>query len=293
MTMVRMGMVSFVCAQNSANFFDYSTEWHDLFTDSMINFETVKHFTAENYELGRFRNAVNRYQMGSVHVQGSLSFLNVSQKLLFQTCMATSLSLAVWGIEQRISCCTETVGCESALSDCCRNVSSNICPGMEVGDFVAVLTYLVNLFAPLDFLGTVYNAVVMAMIDLASLSELLAENPDVVDAEDAVELPLANRLDPDTAVEFDNVFFRYPTQPENKGLQGVSFKMKRGTTTAIVGPTGEFYSIHLFLDCSRFFLKARVGHAQVRERQPLADCCFGFMMYWADRSRSMAQMFVL
>ncbi|KAL7560926.1 hypothetical protein ACA910_022420 [Epithemia clementina (nom. ined.)] len=213
-------------------------DWHDIFTDSMINFETVKHFTAEDYELNKFRTAVNRYQAGSVDVQGSLSFLNVSQKFLFQACMAASMSLAVRGIKQRIACCTETAGCEMAVSDCCRSVSSDVCPGMEVGDFVAVLSYLVNLFAPLDFLGTVYNAVVMAMVDLANLSELLAENPDVVDSPGAFELPKTNAVEPETAVEFDNVHFHYPTQPETKGLHGLSFKMKRGTTTAIVGPTG-------------------------------------------------------
>lgn len=109
---------------------------------------------------------------------------------------------------------------------------------MEVGDFVAVLTYVIQLFQPLNFLGSVYNAVVMAIIDLTNLSELLAETPDVQDAQDALLLSETNKDDPDIAVEFDNVFFHYPTQPESKGLKGVSFKMKRGTTTAIVGPTG-------------------------------------------------------
>jgi ABC-type multidrug transport system fused ATPase/permease subunit len=66
----------------------------------------------------------------------------------------------------------------------------------------------------------------------------LAEDPDIVDAPDAIPLPTSNSDDPDTAVEFDNVYFHYPTQPSNKGLKGLSFKMKRGTTTAIVGPTG-------------------------------------------------------
>jgi ATP-binding cassette subfamily B protein len=84
----------------------------------------------------------------------------------------------------------------------------------------------------------VYNAIVMAAIDLANLSELLAESPDVVDAPDAIDMPSTNVVDPDIAVEFDNVSFHYPTQNDTKGLEGLSFKMKRGTTTAIVGPTG-------------------------------------------------------
>ena len=77
-----------------------------------------------------------------------------------------------------------------------------------------------------------------AMIDLRNLSELLAEEADVTDAPDAMDLPEYNETDSDIAVEFDNVFFHYPTQPDTKGLKGVSFKMKKGTTTAIVGTTG-------------------------------------------------------
>jgi ABC-type transport system involved in Fe-S cluster assembly fused permease/ATPase subunit len=213
-------------------------EWHDRFTDSLINFETVKFFTAEEYERERFADAVGRFQTGSVNVQASLSFLNISQQVILQCCLATSLSLAAIGIRQRNMCCVETAGCESAISDCCLAVTHEMCPGMRVGDFVAVLTYTLNLFSPLNFLGSVYNAIVMAAIDLANLSELLAESPDVVDAPDAIEMPLSNAVDPDIAVEFDNVSFHYPTQNDTKGLEGLSFKMKRGTTTAIVGPTG-------------------------------------------------------
>jgi len=113
-----------------------------------------------------------------------------------------------------------------------------VCPGMEIGDFVAVLTYTINLFTPLNFLGSVYNAIVMAIVDLTNLSELLAENPDVSDAPDAKELPDSNKTDSETAVEFDNVRFHYPSQPETSGLKGVSFKMKKGTITAVVGSTG-------------------------------------------------------
>lgn len=210
-------------------------EWHDLSTDSLINFETVKYFTAESYELKRFGDAVKRYQSGSVHVQASLSVLNISQRFILQCCLATALSMAAMGIKQKWDCC-EASGCEYGNSDCCS--AHPTCTGMEVGDFVAVLTYTIQLFTPLNFLGSVYNAVVMAIIDLSNLSELLAENPDVVDAADAFTLPRSNEKDPDVAVEFDNVFFHYPTQPSDKGLKGMSFKMKRGTTTAIVGPTG-------------------------------------------------------
>lgn len=210
-------------------------EWHDLSTDSLLNFETVKFFTAEAYELQRFGDAVKRYQSGSVNVQASLSFLNISQNLILQMCLATALSLAAMGIKKKMDCC-EANGCDYGNSECCSQHET--CTGMEVGDFVAVLSYTIQLFAPLNFLGSVYNAVIMAFIDLSNLSELLAEQADVVDAPDAMILPSTNETDPDIAIEFDNVYFHYPSQPSNQGLKGLSFKMKRGTTTAIVGPTG-------------------------------------------------------
>mmetsp|Transcript_21340 Transcript_21340/g.42805 ORF Transcript_21340/g.42805 Transcript_21340/m.42805 type:complete len:925 (-) Transcript_21340:114-2888(-) len=212
-------------------------DWHDKCTDSLINFETVKYFTAEEYEKKRFGASVEKYQSGSVQVQASLSFLNISQQMMLQGCLATSLSLAVISIRDRQNCCI-SAGCTDGNSDCCSELSA-ICPGLEIGDFVAVLTYTINLFMPLNYLGSVYNMIVMSMVDLANLSELLAENPDVVDAPDAVDLPAKNLEDPDVVVEFDNVRFHYPTQPDTKGLKGLSFKMKRGTVTAVVGPTGE------------------------------------------------------
>jgi ABC-type transport system involved in Fe-S cluster assembly fused permease/ATPase subunit len=211
-------------------------DFHDKCTDSLVNFETVKYFTAEQYEKERFGDAVKKYQSGSVQVQASLSFMNITQQLLMQSCLAVSLTLAAYGIKKRIDCCV-SAGCSVGNSQCCSDMSG-VCSGMEIGDFVTVLTYTLNLFMPLNFLGTVYNMIVMAVIDLRHLSELLAESPDVTDAPDAMELPKVNGAEPDVAVEFDNVRFHYPSQPDTKGLKGLSFKMKRGTTTAIVGTTG-------------------------------------------------------
>jgi len=208
-------------------------EWHDKITDSLINFETVKYFTSEEYEKKSFGQSVEKYQSGSVNVAASLSFLNVSQQVLLQTCLATGLCLAVISIQNRVNCCAD-LGMDP---EACP---ADLCPGLAVGDFVSVLTYIFNLFQPLNFLGSVYSAVVMAFIDLSNLSELLAELPDVTDATNAVDLPFKNVVDdPNTVIEFDNVRFHYPTQPSSKGLKGLSFKMKRGSVTAIVGPTGE------------------------------------------------------
>jgi ABC-type transport system involved in Fe-S cluster assembly fused permease/ATPase subunit len=139
--------------------------------DRLLNFETVKYFTAEDYEARRYGESVRKFQTSSVQVQASLSFLNVSQRFILTICLATALWLSTVGIQQRSDCCYEH-GCDSAVSECCLAISNQECPGMQVGDFVAVLTYVAQLFAPLNFLGSVYNAIVMALIDLTNLSEV-------------------------------------------------------------------------------------------------------------------------
>ena len=213
----------------------FDNNWHDICTDSLINFETVKYFTNEEYEMKRFGSSVEKYQSQDVNVKASMGFLNVTQQLLLQACLATCLSLAIVSIRGRMDCCLAE-GCIDTNSECC---DATVCSGLRIGDFISVLTYTLNLFMPLNFLGSVYNAIVMALIDLANLSELLTESPDVCDAPDAMDLPTPSEIDSDTVVEFDNVKFHYPTQPDTKGLKGLSFKMKRGTVTAVVGPTGE------------------------------------------------------
>lgn len=96
------------------------------------------------------------FQSGSINVQASLSFLNITQQVLLQACLATSLSLSVISIQQRIECCVAS-GCEDGNSDCCSELQN--CTGMEVGDFITVLSYTLNLFMPLNFLGSIYNLV--------------------------------------------------------------------------------------------------------------------------------------
>ena len=96
------------------------------------------------------------FQSGSINVQASLSFLNITQQVLLQACLATSLSLSVISIQQRMDCCIAS-GCEYGNSVCCSELKN--CTGMEVGDFITVLSYTLNLFMPLNFLGSIYNLV--------------------------------------------------------------------------------------------------------------------------------------
>lgn len=211
-------------------------DWHSRCTDSLMNYETVKYFTAESYEVAQFSDTVKRYQLENVAVEASVSLLNVLQSLLFQACLFSSLSLTAIDIKGKMDCCIQN-GCEAGNSTCCSTISN--CPGMNVGDFVAVLAYVMQLFVPLNFLGGIYQAIIMATVDLSNLLDILGLMPEVKDAFDAMPLNTTNTKEPEVAVEFDNVHFHYPAQDSSQGLKNVSFKMKRGTVTAIVGHTGS------------------------------------------------------
>ncbi len=153
--------------------------------------------------------------------QTALSSLHIGQQFVFQACLATSLIITTAAIKNG---------------------------DMTPGDFVAVLSYTMNLFQPLNYLAKVYSQILTAVVDLQNLSELRALVPTIQDAPNARELPPLPSLLPnsdvpgldvdDVAIEFDNVKFRYPTQFDKMGLKGLSFKVRRGTKTALVGATG-------------------------------------------------------
>ncbi len=183
--------------------------WHDRLTDSLVNFETVKYFTAESYENEQFSKEIARYQKSSVSVQASLSALNISQQVILCGCLGGAMALSALAVHKGEA---------------------------SVGGFVAVNVWVINLFAPLNFLGTVYNALITATVDLRNLSELLAQKPLVKDG--PAEHPALASKTP-IGVAFADVKFRYPgvTSPD-AGLKQVTFEVKAGTSLGIVGPTG-------------------------------------------------------
>ncbi|CEM14622.1 unnamed protein product [Vitrella brassicaformis CCMP3155] len=210
--------------------------FHDIATDSLINFETVKYFTNEPFELDRFCEAVRDYQRFGVATQVSLNLLNVLQQVIVQSTLI--LGLIICGMEIRRG-------------------------DMSIGSFVSVNVYIINVFVPLNFLGSVWNVIIKAFIDIRNLSQLLAEQPDLVDMPGAPPLPLPHHVTGEIAlpmdsgsingvtagnpgdqtcggivVEFRDVHFKYPNQPAQRGLRGVSFVVPAGSTCAIVGHTG-------------------------------------------------------
>jgi ABC-type transport system involved in Fe-S cluster assembly fused permease/ATPase subunit len=189
----------------------HDNDYHDKATDSLINYETVKYFTNEQYEIDEYTTSIHKYQKYSVNTAFSLSLLNSTQALVIQACTGVSLVLAA------------------------REVHLG---HLSVGQFVAIGAYIANLFAPLSFLGSIYNAVVQSIVDMQNLSDVLQEQPDLVDAPGAKALIPAPSGAEGPTVEFRSVVFHYPTLPPDTGIKGISFRIAPGTTTAIVGTTG-------------------------------------------------------
>ena len=171
--------------------------------DSLLNFETVKYFNNEENEARRYDKAMRDYEDAAVLSRTSLAAVNVGQGAIIGIGLVLVMGFAGWDIQAG---------------------------RMSVGDFVAVNTYLLQLYLPLNFLGYVYREVRQAVIDLERMLGLIEEEPDITDVENAPALRLSKG-----AISFKDVYFSYGNRPI---LKGVSFDVPAGKRVAIVGPSG-------------------------------------------------------
>jgi ABC-type transport system involved in Fe-S cluster assembly fused permease/ATPase subunit len=172
--------------------------------DSLLNFETVKYFNAEEREAQRYGHAVRRYADAAVKNETSLAWLNVVQSLITNLMMAGAMGFVVWGWAQG---------------------------RFRPGDVVIVNTLLAQLFRPLDLLGMVYRTIRQGLIDMNAMFELLDTPAEVVDRPDAPPLRVGQGR-----VRFENVRFGY--DPEREILKGIDLDVAPGTMLAVVGPSG-------------------------------------------------------
>ncbi|AYO79064.1 ABCB family ABC transporter ATP-binding protein/permease [Sphingobium yanoikuyae] len=172
--------------------------------DSLLNFETVKYFGAEEREARRYGTAMRRYAKAAVKSENSLAWLNIGQSLITNLMMGGAMAYTVWGWSRG---------------------------QFSTGDVVLVNTLLSQLFRPLDLLGMVYRTIRQGLIDMEAMYKLIDTETEVADVPGAPVLQVAGG-----AVRFDSVRFGY--DPEREILHGVSFAVPAGKTLAIVGPSG-------------------------------------------------------
>ena len=172
--------------------------------DSLLNYETVKYFSAETREGKRYDRAMERYEDASVKAYVSLAVLNAGQAVVFTLGLAATMVLCVRGIERGTN---------------------------TVGDFVMINAMMIQLYQPLNFMGMVYREIKQAVIDIELMFSMLGRKPEIEDKPGAK--PLQVRAG---TIRFQNVSFAY--EPARPILKGLSFEVAAGDTVAIVGPSG-------------------------------------------------------
>jgi len=172
--------------------------------DSLLNFETVKYFGAEEREAARYDKAMARYERMSVRTYVSLAVLNAGQAVIFTLGLIAVLEMCVVGIAR----------------------------GQKtVGDFVLINLMMLQLYQPLNFMGMVYREIKQAIVDIEAMFTILDQNPEIEDVPGAKPLKVSAG-----DVRFENVEFAYDLA--RPILHGVSFGAPPGHTIAIVGPSG-------------------------------------------------------
>ena len=172
--------------------------------DSLINYETVKYFGNERYEVDRYDDQMQRWEVSAVLNQTSLATLNAGQSIIIAIGVTLLMLLAADGVVKGT---------------------------MTIGDLVLVNVFMLQLYMPLHFLGFVYREIKNALADMEKMFRLMDEKREVQDAQHALPLKLNG-----AAVRFENVNFSY--EPAREILHEVSFDIPSGHTVAVVGASG-------------------------------------------------------
>ena len=185
---------------------DMNTADNDASTkmiDSLLNFETVKYFNNEDHEFSRLDESLAKYENAANKNRMSLSLLNVSQTFVIMIGITIMLVLSVFGIKNGT---------------------------ISVGGFVVINAYMLQLYQPLNFLGTIYREIRQSLIDMENMFNLLNEKNNV---KDAGKNNIENK---NSEIIFKNISFGY--HPDRLIIKNLSFKLTKGKSLAIVGPTG-------------------------------------------------------
>jgi len=173
--------------------------------DSLLNYETVKYFGAEEREAARYDVAMRGYARAALKTAYSLAFLNFGQSLVITAGLVAVMVMAAIGVQAG---------------------------QLTVGDFVMVNAYMIQITVPLNFLGTVYREIRQSLVDMGEMFDLIEQDPDVTDRPGAGELQVKGGT-----ITLKDVRFGY--ESDRQILKGVSLTAKAGETVAIVGSTGS------------------------------------------------------
>jgi len=172
--------------------------------DSLLNFETVKYFTNEEFEANRYDAELAKWEQARRKNRLSLFTLNGGQALIIAASMTAMMMLAAYRVVDH---------------------------SMTIGDFVLINAFMMQLFLPLNFLGFVYREIKGSMANIEEMFVLLAKAPKVLDAAEAKTLVISNG-----EIQFDHVYFHY--RDDRPILKGVSFCVEPGQKVAVVGASG-------------------------------------------------------
>ncbi len=183
---------------------DSDTEANTKAIDSLLNYETVKYFSAEERESERYDRTVKRYEEASVKSYTSLAVLNAGQAVIFTAGLTAIMVMCVYGVRNG----TQTVG-----------------------DFVLINAMMIQLYQPLNLMGMLYREIKQAVIDIELMFTVIAKDAEIKDVPGALPLAVSKGV-----IKFDNVSFSY--EPARPILRNVSFEVPAGRTIAIVGTSG-------------------------------------------------------
>ena len=177
---------------------------HSRAVDSLLNYETVKYFNNEEFEARRYDENLERLRRATLKSQRTLSLLNTGQQLI----IATALVAILWRATQGV-----------------------VDGRLTLGDLVMVNAFMIQLYVPLNFLGTIYREIKQNLTDLDRMFGLLEREREVADAPDAEPLRVTSGV-----VRFEGVSFAY--EPSRPILHALDFEIPAGKTVAVVGPSG-------------------------------------------------------
>ena len=194
------------------------TEWRNIFRkrmnqadndvstkmiDSLLNFETVKYFNNEDFEANRLDQSLEDYELAANQSRHTLSLLNIAQTFIIMVGITIMLVMSVYGIKNG---------------------------DIDVGGFVVINAYMLQLYQPLNWLGSVYREIRQSLTDMENMFSLLEISPTTKEGLENIPPSYV------TEIRFDKVSFDYDVR--RTIIKNVSFTVPDGKKVAIVGPTG-------------------------------------------------------